>query len=226
MINTTKIPEGSGASLSKTLFPGNQKVKINSLILEKLPFDEEQYKLVLNCEGEDLGSSFEGFFLDRENESLGRHKGAVGRVRASKWNYKDKTFDDGGQIFKDDEILISLKQICKAAKCDQWLTDANGKYETIEELILGLNEAAPFKGIFFNACLSAKEYNNKQGYTNYDLFIGKGSKTVVHIESLDVKDEDSKLHKYSEVEDLQRRKETPPALTEFSVNDDDDDLAF
>lgn len=227
MISTKKILEETSGSISKTLNPGNQKIMVTGITITEEEYQgEKSYKLVYDCEGEDLGSSFVGFFIDRDNESLGRHKGAVGRVKSSKWNHKDKTFADGNTSTMEDQILASLKVICVASKCDQWLADVDGKYQTIQELVFDLNEAAPFKGVFFNACLSAKEYNNKSGYTNYDLFLGKGSKTLVHAESLDVSEEKSMLHTYNEVDDLQRKKEIPPALTEFSTNDEDDELGF
>jgi len=86
MISTKDIPTGGGKT-PKTLQPGNANIKINKIYLEKFPFGEDAYNLMLDCEGVDLGADFEGFFIDKDNEGAGRHTGQVGRVRASQWAF-------------------------------------------------------------------------------------------------------------------------------------------
>ena len=180
-ISTKDIPT-SGGGVPKTLQPGNTSIKINSMYLEKFPFEEGAYNLYLNCEGADLGESFEGFFIDRNNEALGRHNGQVGRVRAAQWPYRDAVVNDS-KILRDVEIAKFLKNLSVAVDCLDWYEAEDGKHETIESLVMHMNEQAPFKDVYLNVCLGGKEYTNKQGYINYDLFLPKFSKQGIPFES-------------------------------------------
>ena len=83
-LNTVDVPK-SGGGVPKTLQPGNQVCQIYSVELKPSTFKEGGYDLLLNMVGPDLGDEFQGFFIDKNNESLGRHKGQVGRVKATEW---------------------------------------------------------------------------------------------------------------------------------------------
>ncbi len=78
-LNTKDIKTGGG--VAKTLQPGNQQCKINSVELEEFKFKEGGYHIMLNMESVDMGPDYQGFFINKDNESLGRYKGQVGKVK-------------------------------------------------------------------------------------------------------------------------------------------------
>ena len=182
MISTKDIPTGGGKT-PKTLQPGNASIKVNSIYLDSVPWDVNEFNVMMDCEGADLGENFEGFFIDKANETLGRHTGQVGRVRSSQWSYVDKEITGGIQILRDVEITKFLKNLAVVTDCVAWLEAEDGKHETIQSLIEKMNEDAPFSDKFLNVCLGGREYENKGGYTNYDLFFPKFSKQGVPFEA-------------------------------------------
>ena len=119
MISTTNIPTGGGKT-PKTLQPGNIAIKVNKIYLEKYPFGENAVNIMLDCESADLGDDFEGFFIDKDDESKGRHRGQVGRIRASQWAYADKILPGDIKIVRDIEITKFLKNLAVATDCVEW----------------------------------------------------------------------------------------------------------
>jgi len=178
MLNTKDIKTG-GSSTPKILQPGNQTLTIHSVELEEFKFKPGGLHIILHCEGEDLGEDFEGFFIDKTNESLGRYKGQVGRIKASEYAFADGTTKSGIPVSRDQDMLKFLKTLCIELDCLSWLEDQDGKHPTIESLMRKFNEDKPFKGKWMNTCVAGKEYLNKEGYTNYELFLPKFSKAGV-----------------------------------------------
>lgn len=207
MISTTDIPSGgNGGAIPKTLQPGNKVVKINSIYLDKFPFADNAYNVMLDCEGADLGDGFEGFFIDKDNESLGRYRGQVGRVRVSQWAFEDKVLPSQVEIKRDVEIAKMLQNICEATGCMDWWIAEDKKHETIESLVEKMNEDLPFKDKFMNVCLGGREYENKGGYTNYDLFFPKFSKAGIPFENADVESAASRVYVFSEADHIIKKK--------------------
>jgi hypothetical protein len=198
-------PEGPGGP-SKTLEPGNQKCKINGVSLEEFKFKPESYHLILHMEGPDLGPEFEGFFLNKDDESMGRYKGAVGRVKASEWAYVDGTTKSGVNISRDQEILRFIKTLCGSIgkSAEKWLVEQDNKHDTIESLVTAFNTDQPFSGKYLNFCIAGKEYKSKDGYIRYDLFLPKFSRQGIPFETLDSKP--SKLLKYNVTDHLKKLK--------------------
>lgn len=197
-INTTDIKTGGG--VLKTLQPGNQQCTISSVELEEFKFREGGYHLVMHMEGPDMGSEFEGFFIDKDKESLGRHKGQVGKVKASEWAFSDGKTKTGTSISRDQEILKFMKNLCAAIGKAEWLTGENNKHDTIESLIKKFNTDKPFEGVWIKTCLAGKKYETKTGHTNYELFFPKYSKTGSPFEAIDASP--SKLMKFNETEHI------------------------
>lgn len=215
MISTTDIQTGSGkSSTPKVLTPGNRVIKINEVFLNKVPWSEDGYYLMLNCESDDLGENFEGFYIDKENPSAGRYKGQIGRIRTSRWLFEDKQVGDI-TFNRDLEILKHLKYICEATNCQEWLTTQDNKHETIESLVTQFNTDKPFKGKFLRTCIGGKEYENAQGYTNYDLYFPKFAKGAIPFESADVEEGLSQVAKFSETEHILKPK--PKTVDEFNA---------
>jgi hypothetical protein len=195
MISTKDIPTGGGKT-PKTLQPGNTTIKVNSIYLDKFPWGENAYNVMMDCEGVDLGPDFEGFFVNKDVEAEGRHAGQVGRVRASQWAYESKVLANGVNIDRDIEITKFLKNLCTATDCVDWLVEQAGKHETIESLVEKMNADAPFADKFIDACLGGREYENKAGYTNFDLFLPKYSKNGIPFDTAGL--ENSRVYKFND----------------------------
>lgn len=176
MISTKDIAsESTGGGLPKTIKPGQQVLKINSIGLKRFPFMEVDngYYFVMNVETKPL-EDFEGFMKDQNDESLGRYEGQVGEIKTNRYFYKDGKTKSGIEVFRDEEILKQVRKISLASTGNtKWLDSVDGKYETIEELVEGFNESGVFKGLYYNFCVAGKEYERKNGYTGYDLFLPK-----------------------------------------------------
>jgi hypothetical protein len=191
------------AGISKFLLPGNRIIKINNIYFDRKPWDSKltgtaAYDIKLDCEGPDLGEDFEGLFIDKNNESLGRHKGQIGTIRASSYVFEDKELSTGDRIDRDATVVRFLKNLCEALNITEWIDAQDNKHETIEDLMLAFNEEKPFKDKFLSTCIAGKEYTNKSGYINYDLFFPKFTKGGVPFESEDVETGLSRVYPYDE----------------------------
>lgn len=209
-LNTKDIKAGGEGGVPKTLQPGNHVCTVNGVTLEPYTYKEGAYNIILSLEGPDMGKDFEGFMIDKNNESKGRHKGQVGNVKASEWAYADSTTTKGIVIDRDQEMLKFLKNFCTALGCGDWLLDQDGKHDTIESLFKGFDKDQPFKGKAIEFCIGGKEYTNKNGYTAYDLFLPKYSKAGAPYGV-------SKVVKYNEAEHVKKKKAT--SVTEFGSDD-------
>lgn len=186
MISTSNItPGGGGSGLSKILEPGNHKIKINSIQLDAVPYKAGAYNLVLNVEGPDLGEEFEGFYIDKENPQEGRYKGQVGRVRVSEYPYSDGTTKTGIAVYRDQEILKTLLNICRETNSVEWLESQDNLHDTIESLVLAFNTDKPFKDVWLQSCIAGREYKNREGYINFDLYLPKSSRSNYSYQNLE-----------------------------------------
>ncbi len=176
MISTKDIAsESTGGGLPKTIKPGQQTLKINSIGLKRFAFMEQDngYYFMLNVETKPI-DNFEGFMIDQNDESKGRYEGQVGEIKTNRYFYKDGKTKSGIEVFRDEEILKQVRKISLASTGNtKWLDSVDGKFETIEELIEEFNESGVFKGLLFNFTVAGKEYERKNGYTGYDLFLPK-----------------------------------------------------
>ena len=160
----------TGGSTPKLLQPGNIMCKINSIELEAFKFKPGGYHIILNLEGPDLGKDFEGFFLDKSNEALGRHKGQVGKVKATYWAFADESTKTKVPVVRDEEMLKFIKNLCASLGIE------GRTGETIEDLITKFNMEKPFTDKYMKYCICGKEYIGKGNYTNYELFLPKYSR--------------------------------------------------
>jgi hypothetical protein len=197
-ISTKNIDSGSGSgsSVPKTLSPGVQVFKINSISLETVPYKQEAYNIVLNVEGPDMGEDFEGFFIDKDNPTLGRYKGQVGKIRLTEYPLADGTTKTGIVIKRDAEILRQVDMICKNLEMKDWLEAQDNLHNTIEDLVKALDRDRPFANKFVRACVAGREYINKQNYTNFDLYLPKWSKNGSAYELASVDEAVSKVVKF------------------------------
>ena len=219
-IGTKDVKVGGGA-LSKTFMPGNHTCKINNIRLDRPAFakdGEDMYYLVLDLETESLGESFEGFFIDKDDESKGRYLGQTGRIKTSQWPYKDSEWQ-GKTWSMVDEIIKFLKSICITMDSD-WMDKADGKFDTIEQMVEAFNKQAPFKDTFFAWCIGGQQVPGDDGYPKYYMHLPKfsrGSKLFTSV------DDDADLLEYDKALHLQVKGEAPVTVKNFGTDDEDGD---
>lgn len=212
MISTTNIPSGT-SGVSKTISPGNQIVTIQNVQLGTVPYKLGAYHIILNVVGPDMGSDFEGFYIDKDNPGAGRYNGQVGQIKMSDWPFSDGTTKSGVEIKRDIEMLKTLSNLCSALDCSEWLTQQDNKHNTIEELFDQFNSDKPFKDKEIRVCVGGKEYLNKAGYTNYELYIPKSAKGFVSIENANVDVEKSRIMRFDSDTHIKAKKAAEPVTS-------------
>lgn len=189
MLSTANIVETS--RVPKTLVPGEQLVKINSITLGA-GYEAGSYNVYLNVEGPNMGPDFEGFFKDAQAKSGPRYAGQIGRVRLYPFAYKDGVTKSGIQVDRDQSILKGLVGLASPlGKRDK--IDAI-KASTIEDFVAQASDVlagpAPIRMV-----IGGKTYE-KGGYTQYDLFIPIDKTGKVGFELKDTDPAKSKLMAY------------------------------
>jgi hypothetical protein len=212
MLSTKDMATGGG-KLRPLMGPGNAVVRINSISMDKTPWDANAYQIHLHVESEPIKGDFEGFLRDQNNESLGRYEGQIARVRMSPFPYKDATLDNGREISKDQEILKAMIFVSEvvggrekldaieAATIEDFITKCNGLFSNSE---------------FFNVCLGSREWENKEGYVNNDLYLPKLSRDGVPMEKLGV--DNTRLIKFDKathVRSINKTNDAPKAAATF-----------
>lgn len=208
---STKINDQVG--VNKVIQPGNVSVKINSVILEKSPFknnpeDPEAYNIILNVEGPDMGPDFDGWFIDKDDPSKGKHKGVIGRVKADKWPFKDGTTKTGIKVSRDLEILKFIKNLCRELDLMSWFDKEDQQHETIESLVEKFNKDGLYKDKWIRMCIAGKEYTNRGGFTNFELSLPKFTKINTPIELESVPESKSRIIIFDSITHLEKKKST------------------
>jgi hypothetical protein len=219
MLSTKDMSAGSGKA-RPVINVGNQKLKINSITFDQTPYDKDAYNVVLHVESEPLGGDFEGFLVDPSDANGPRYKGQVGRIRLSPYPYKDTTLPSGREISRDTEVLKSM--IFLAEVLDKRDDLDSIEADTVEEFMKSANSMLS-GDTYINACVGGREWENKEGYINYDLFLPRNSKDGIALESLDV--ENSKLYEFSKkdhVRELKAKAQTTSSFEPASTNTGDD----
>jgi hypothetical protein len=173
-LSTTNLPTGGG--MAKTITPGNWSLKINKLEVEEFKYKPAALHLLVHVETEAI-DSFEGFWIDKDNESLGKYAGQIGTVKAGQYAFADGVTKSNIVINRDTEMMKFLQNICIALGIKEWFTAQDGLHNTIEEFVDAFNTKADYKNKFINFCIAGKEYMNKGGYPAYDLHLPKYSKS-------------------------------------------------
>jgi hypothetical protein len=202
MLSTKDMSAGSGKA-RPVIGVGNQKVKINSITFDQTPYDKDAYNVVLHVESEPVGGEFEGFLVDPNDANGPRYKGQVGRIRLSPYPFKDATLPSGREVKRDTEVLKSMIYLSEVLnkRDDLDMIEA----DTIEEFMKSADSVLS-GDTFINACVGGREWENKEGYVNYDLFLPRNSRDGVSLEALDV--ENSRLYKFSKEDHVRELKKT------------------
>ena len=217
-LSTKDVQTGGG--IPKTISPGEHVLKINNVGLSRPSFEriqqEEGYYVVLNVETKPI-PDFEGFFIDKENESLGKYEGQVGEVKTSKFYYKDGETKSGVKITRDLEILKQIKNICIATDTVDWFDAADGKYPTIEAFVDGFNKEKPYANKYLKFCVAGKEFSRNNGYIGHDMFLPKLTRGVFAFEAEDAAQ--SKLMQYNASEHLEKLQQTQVSSFEAGADE-------
>tara|TARA_R110002167_G_scaffold186586_5_gene387693 strand:+ start:789 stop:1460 length:672 start_codon:yes stop_codon:yes gene_type:complete len=223
MLNTKDMTAGSGKA-RPVINPGNQVIKINKITYDQTPYDKEAYNIVLHVESEPLSGEFEGFLVDPDDKAGPRYKGQVGRVRISPYPFKDTTLPSGREIKLENEVLKSMITLAEALDKRDDLDSIEA--DNVEQFMDSANQLLS-GDTFINACVGSREWENKEGYTNNDLYLPRNSKDGVALENLDM-GENSRLYVFSKkdhVREVQKKSsETTKGFEPSSKSGDDFDL--
>ena len=181
MFNTKEMSAGSG-SVKPVLETGNQVVKINSITFDVTPYDGEAFNIMLHVESEPVAGEFNGFLKDMNNQNGERYAGQVGRVRFSPYPYKDAILPSGREIKRDTEVLKAMVFLSEVLDKREALDAIQAN--TIEDFMTKCS-ALFSDSSYINACLGAREWENKEGYVNNDLFLPRMSKDGIPLEAID-----------------------------------------
>ena len=211
MLNTKDMTVGSGKT-KPVISAGNHVVKINSVNFDQTPYDAEAYNITLNVETEPVGGEFEGFLVDVNNPNGPRYQGQVGRVRFSPYPYKDATLPSGREISRDQEVLKAMVYLSETVGKRNELDAIEA--QTIEDFMVSANNILS-GDTYINACIGGKEWENKEGYTNQDLFLPRMSKDGIPLEAVDT--ENSRLLTFNADNHVipLKKKNSAPAANNF-----------
>ena len=223
MLNTKDMATGSG-KIRPVLEPGNNVIKINDITFDQTPYDKDAYNILLHVEGKPVEGSFDGFLIDPKNSNGPRYKGQVGRVRFAPFPYKDATLPSGREISRDQEVLKSMIYLSEVLDCRDELDmiEADDIFEfmkSVKEVITGNGSSA-----YFNACIAGREWENKEGYINNDLFLPRMSKDGIPLEALDK--ESSRLVKFNKAEHIRPIKGKKDSVLSFEPKENNNGSDF
>lgn len=170
MLNTKSIETTAASSkVAPVVRPGNHVMRINRIYLEepRYPTVDKEYFLMLDLETEPVNDpEFKGW----TDPSGKPYAGQIGRVKFGYYSYKNATLESGVKIDMVEKILQALAIIAQNL-------DARDVLDSVEEPTLetfvNSASAALCPTAFLQFCIGGKEYENKEGYTNYDLFLPK-----------------------------------------------------
>jgi len=208
------VNENGGGGMAKTIAPGNHTLRINSITLEDFQFIDGAKHLVLNVETEPI-EGFEGFLIDKDDESKGKYKGQIGRVKASQYAFADGQTKSGIKIQRDRSLMMFLANLSKATGIMSWFEEQDNKFNTIEDFVRNFSNNAPLKDKYLDFCIAGKEYENKSGYTAYDMWLPKAENNKYAYGE----EGSERILKYDEAKYLKKLEVKP--VDNFGDDDDD-----
>ena len=208
------VNENGGGGMAKTIAPGNHTLRINSVVLEDFQFIDGAKHLVLNVETEPI-EGFEGFLIDKDDESKGKYKGQIGRVKASQYAFADGQTKSGIKIQRDRSLMMFLANLSKATGIMSWFEEQDNKFNTIEDFVKNFSNNAPLKDKYLDFCIAGKEYENKSGYTAYDMWLPKAENNKYAYGN----EGSERILKYDEAKYLKKLEVKP--VDNFGDDDDD-----
>lgn len=208
---STKNLEPSKNGPRPIIDAGNQKVKINSITFDQTPWSKDAYNIVLHVESEPIGDGFEGFLIDKDNPDEGRYKGQVGRVRISKYVFEDGETKSGRKKNRDADVLKAMDNLARAMNLKGDLDEVEA--EDVFEFMDACNKIFS-NSDYVNMCIGGREWENKDGYINLDMFLVPYEKGKVPVEMDGV--DNSRLIQFDESKHIQKIKKK--TVSDFESN--------
>lgn len=198
---STKNLEESKRGPRPIIEAGNQKVKINTITFDQTPWSKDAYNIVLHVESEPIGGDFEGFLIDKDNPSKGRYEGQVGRVRLSKYVFENGTTKSGREKNRDQDVLKAMNSLAVAMDLKSDLDQVEA-----EDIFVFMDACDKIfsNSEYVNMCIGGREWENKDGYINLDMFLVPYEKGKVPVERDGV--ENSRLIQFDESKHIQKIK--------------------
>ncbi len=220
MFKAADFKEGTGGT-PKVLVPGTHYVRIVDLFLEKSPFqgEEDAYFITTRVEDIDEGDDFEGFFIDKDNPSLGRFRGQIATVRSKRGSFKDYEYQ-GRQVERDSQMFSWINNLAKQWGVMDAMNKAGIKGDTIEEYFNNVKKFIMNPEIWGYVTLAGSEYFS-EGYDrpNYNMFfpnmkLGKSLPFVAMAELADGEVMPKLFMPFVEVDHIIKKKVADPSLVE------------
>lgn len=198
---STKNLEASSKGPRPIIDAGNQKVKINAITFDQTPWNKDAYNIVLHVETEPIGGDFEGFLIDKDNPNKGRYEGQVGRVRLSKYVFENGETKSGRTKNRDEDVLKAMNSLAVAMDLKSDLDQVEA-----EDIFVFMDACDKIfaNSEYVNMCIGGREWENKDGYINLDMFLVPYEKGKVPVERDDV--DNSRLIEFDESKHIQRIK--------------------
>ena len=169
---------GKGGFKSKNFTPGQHRCKVNGIYVkekEDKKYGGTKLELFLTLETEPVGGDFQGFLIDKDDESKGRFLGQIGNVRSNPYGYKTET-KDGKTYVRETSICTFLHILCLEANGSNWVEANDGRFETFEDFIAGFNKENPIKDVYMDFTIGGMLYSDDQGYPTYYMNLVKTGK--------------------------------------------------
>jgi hypothetical protein len=214
---------GGGTGISKVILPGNTIARLLDIRLEVPVYDSNAYNLILQLETEAMGEGFEGLPIDKDMPELGNYEGQVARVQSQQYSYIDYTNKDGKTTKKEDMIFRWIWSFAKEIGVAHKMAEADVSGDTIAEYVENAKPYLISKDRWIHFCIGGAEYENKNGYTQYRLFVVRAEKNRLGFELCDPKKEPTKLIAFNEAIHVKKKKPSEP-VEGFSGKDAGSDL--
>jgi hypothetical protein len=154
---------------------------------------------------------------------LGNYEGQVARIQSQQYSYIDYTNKEGKTTVKEDMVFRWIWSFAKEIGVAHKLAEADVKGDTIAEYIENAKPYLVSKDRWIHFCIGGSEYENKNGYTQYRLFIVRSEKNKFGFELYDPKKEPTKLIAFNETIHLKKKKVSDP-VESFTGKDAGSDL--
>lgn len=194
-IGTKDVTVGSG-KLPKNFIPGNHTAKIINMKFQETTFDDRRTGgkvtkawVVMELETEPVGGDFEGWLIDKDDESKGRRLGQTGWVKSDAFGYEDKTYNGREYSIHKSTIQFLKGLEMEALGHTKFMDSIDGKYDTYDEICKAFLAESGIEGVFLNWCIGGKkEWDEKGEYPVYWMNLpkwSKGSKLYAHPDKSD-----------------------------------------
>lgn len=199
MFSSKEADKKMGASMTpKVIQPGIVIARVLDIKLEVPPYDAAAFNMLLQLETKPVGDGFEGLPIDKESPDLGNYQGQVARVQTQQYSYSDYTNKDGNTTTKEDMIFRWLWNFAKEIGVADTLKEKDIQGSTIEEYLENAKAYLVSKERWLHFCIAGSEYENKNGYTQYRLFLPKSEGSKKGFQLFVEEQEPTKLIPFSE----------------------------